>query len=99
LSLEKIIILSSLEEEIPEDESLNVATDCLEKEETVDHTILVPTMENEAHYYDFHIVYSASYKVPVLYFRGYCSGMSQYNLLGLFWFVLLFSLKIIFVVT
>jgi hypothetical protein len=56
-------------------------------------------MENEAHYYDFHIVYSASYKVPVLYFRGYCSGMSQYNLLGLFWFVLLFSLKIIFVVT
>ncbi|KAG7581374.1 Autophagy-related protein 3 [Arabidopsis suecica] len=78
LSLEKIIILSSLDE-IPEDESLNVATDCLEKEESIDHTILVPTLENEAHYYDFHIVHSASYKVPVLYFRGYCSGMPELN--------------------
>ncbi|EOA32931.1 hypothetical protein CARUB_v10016257mg [Capsella rubella] len=46
LSLEKSIILSSLE---------------------------VQNQENEAHYYDFHLVYSASYKVPVLYFRGYCS--------------------------
>ncbi|XP_010453165.1 PREDICTED: ubiquitin-like-conjugating enzyme ATG10 isoform X2 [Camelina sativa] len=73
LSLENILILSSLEEST-EDESLNVATECSEKEEPVDHTILVQNQENEAHYYDFHIVYSASYKVPVLYFRGYCSG-------------------------
>ncbi|KAK4483002.1 hypothetical protein RD792_010178 [Penstemon davidsonii] len=27
----------------------------------------------EEHFYDFHVVYSASYKVPVLYFRAYCS--------------------------
>lgn len=27
----------------------------------------------EVHYYDFHIVYSSSYRVPVLYFRGYRS--------------------------
>ena len=26
-------------------------------------------------YYDFHIVYSDSYRVPVLYFRGYYIGM------------------------
>jgi ubiquitin-like-conjugating enzyme ATG10 len=50
LSLEKIIILSSLEEEIPEDESLNVATDCLEKEETVDHTILVHNLLRNSHF-------------------------------------------------
>ncbi|XP_023641136.1 ubiquitin-like-conjugating enzyme ATG10 isoform X2 [Capsella rubella] len=72
LSLEKSIILSSLEES-PEDESLHLATECSEKEESVDHAILVQNQENEAHYYDFHLVYSASYKVPVLYFRGYCS--------------------------
>ncbi|KAL1211977.1 Ubiquitin-like-conjugating enzyme ATG10 [Cardamine amara subsp. amara] len=74
LSLEKIIILSSLEEKNPEEDSLNVETDCSEKEESIDDTILVQPLDNEAHYYDFHIVYSASYRVPVLYFRGYCSG-------------------------
>ncbi|XP_024014863.1 ubiquitin-like-conjugating enzyme ATG10 isoform X2 [Eutrema salsugineum] len=72
LSLEKIFILSSLEES-PEEESLDVTPDFLDKEESIDHTILVQNVENEAHYYDFHIVYSASYGVPVLYFRGYCS--------------------------
>lgn len=35
----------------------------------------VQSNRHEAHYYDFHIVYSASYRVPVLYFRAYCSGM------------------------
>ncbi|XP_074284083.1 ubiquitin-like-conjugating enzyme ATG10 isoform X2 [Silene latifolia] len=28
---------------------------------------------HEVHYYDFHILYSNSYRIPVLYFRGYCS--------------------------
>lgn len=28
---------------------------------------------DEMHRYDFHIVYSTSYRVPVLYFRAYCS--------------------------
>ncbi|VVA96824.1 unnamed protein product [Arabis nemorensis] len=73
LSLEKIVILSSLEE-IPEEESLNVTADYSESEELIDQTILVQNVENEAHFYDFHIVYSASYGVPVLYFRGYCSS-------------------------
>ncbi|CAH2054630.1 unnamed protein product [Thlaspi arvense] len=75
LSLEKII-LSSLEERpcSEEDESLDVKIDCSEDLESIDHAILVQNVENEAHYYDFHVVYSASYGVPVLYFRGYCSG-------------------------
>ncbi|CAA7050941.1 unnamed protein product [Microthlaspi erraticum] len=86
LSLEKII-LSSLEEEadssekevstddtilkITEEECLDVTAEDLE---SIDHTILVQNVEKEAHYYDFNVVYSASYRVPVLYFRGYCSG-------------------------
>ncbi|XP_050204319.1 ubiquitin-like-conjugating enzyme ATG10 isoform X5 [Mercurialis annua] len=35
---------------------------------------------NQLHYYDFHIVYSASYRVPVFYFRGYCSDGSLLQL-------------------
>ncbi|KAK9091674.1 hypothetical protein Sjap_024851 [Stephania japonica] len=46
-------------------------------EEPVDDTTLISTefVQLEVHQYDFHIVYSASYRVPVLYFRGYrCDG-------------------------
>ncbi|KAF6137565.1 hypothetical protein GIB67_031844 [Kingdonia uniflora] len=31
----------------------------------------VHSYEQKIHFYDFHIVYSNSYRVPVLYFRGY----------------------------
>ncbi|WZY96140.1 hypothetical protein YC2023_068469 [Brassica napus] len=72
LSLEKIIILSSLEGSA-EEESLDVTADWSEKEESIDHTVLVQNVEDEAHYYDYHIVHSASYMVPMLYFRGYSS--------------------------
>lgn len=35
--------------------------------------LVLPT--HEVHYYDFHIVYNNSYRIPVLYFRGYhCDG-------------------------
>ncbi|XP_006350430.1 ubiquitin-like-conjugating enzyme ATG10 isoform X2 [Solanum tuberosum] len=27
----------------------------------------------ERHHYDFHVIYSSSFRVPVLYFRAYCS--------------------------
>ncbi|XP_031497211.1 ubiquitin-like-conjugating enzyme ATG10 isoform X2 [Nymphaea colorata] len=30
--------------------------------------------DTETHLYDFHIIYSASYRVPILYFRGYNIG-------------------------
>lgn len=39
----------------------------------------VQNVEDEAHYYDYHIIYSASYMVPMLYFRGYSSGMSHHH--------------------
>ncbi|KAG8640413.1 ubiquitin-like-conjugating enzyme ATG10 isoform X2 [Manihot esculenta] len=43
------------------------------KEDAIDDATLVHSNHHEVHYYDFHIVYSASYRVPVLYFRGYDS--------------------------
>ncbi|KAM6591827.1 ubiquitin-like-conjugating enzyme ATG10 [Cannabis sativa] len=44
-----------------------------EEEEPVDSATLVESNNGVGvHYYDFHIVYSASYRVPVLYFRAYC---------------------------
>uniref|UniRef100_A0A6N2MBR5 Ubiquitin-like-conjugating enzyme ATG10 n=1 Tax=Salix viminalis TaxID=40686 RepID=A0A6N2MBR5_SALVM len=36
-------------------------------------SMCVQSKHHEAHYYDFHIVYSSSFRVPVLYFRAYCS--------------------------
>lgn len=46
---------------------------CFDNEDyPVDNATLVQSSDGEAHYYDFHIVYSNSYRVPVLYFRGYC---------------------------
>ncbi|KAL5562250.1 hypothetical protein UlMin_031997 [Ulmus minor] len=47
-----------------------------EEEEPVDNATLVPQVESNnvgvaLYYYDLHIVYSASYRVPVLYFRAY----------------------------
>ncbi|KAJ0234084.1 Ubiquitin-like-conjugating enzyme ATG10 [Hirschfeldia incana] len=74
LSLEKIIILSSLDGNAEEEESVDVTADWSEKEESIeDHTVLVQSVDGEAHYYDYHIIYSASYMVPMLYFRGYSS--------------------------
>ncbi|MFS7948320.1 hypothetical protein Hanom_Chr06g00558571 [Helianthus anomalus] len=31
---------------------------------------------DDGHFYDFHIVYSSSYNVPMLYFRVHSSGIS-----------------------
>lgn len=46
---------------------------CFDSEDDpIDNATLVQSSDDEAHYYDFHIVYSNSYRVPVLYFRGYC---------------------------
>ncbi|KAK4270108.1 hypothetical protein QN277_023187 [Acacia crassicarpa] len=48
----------------------------LENEEPFDCASLGPESDyQEINHYDFHVVYSASYKVPVLYFRAYhCDG-------------------------
>ncbi|GAV76526.1 Autophagy_act_C domain-containing protein [Cephalotus follicularis] len=48
-------------------------TSCSDNEDLIDNATLVQSSHHEVHYYDFHIVYNASYRVPVLYFRAYCS--------------------------
>ncbi|XP_020261899.1 ubiquitin-like-conjugating enzyme ATG10 [Asparagus officinalis] len=46
-----------------------------EQEEPADCATLVRCSHKDTHVYNFHIVYSFSYRVPVLYFRGYrCDG-------------------------
>ncbi|KAL9239660.1 hypothetical protein vseg_013962 [Gypsophila vaccaria] len=65
LSMEKMCILRS---DKIDDNSVNQAGEeehhCFESEAST---------TQEVHYYDFHIVYSNSYRMPVLYFRGYDS--------------------------
>lgn len=46
---------------------------CLEEEEFIDSAALVQPERHERCHYDFHVVYSLSYGVPVLYFRAYSS--------------------------
>ncbi|GFY99453.1 autophagocytosis-associated family protein [Actinidia rufa] len=43
------------------------------QDDAIDNATLVQSCGHETHCYDFHIVYSSSYRVPVLYFRAYCS--------------------------
>ncbi|KAK3031840.1 hypothetical protein RJ639_035977 [Escallonia herrerae] len=46
---------------------------CSDVNERTDNAILVRSYGHEVHFYDFHVVYNSSYRVPVLYFRAYCS--------------------------
>ncbi|KAL0436668.1 UNVERIFIED_CONTAM: Ubiquitin-like-conjugating enzyme ATG10 [Sesamum radiatum] len=46
---------------------------CAEEDELIDAAVLIQNDGAGAHHYDFHVVYSASYRVPVLYFRACCS--------------------------
>ncbi|KNA21925.1 hypothetical protein SOVF_038780 [Spinacia oleracea] len=74
LSLEKMCILRSDKidgetSDLVMEEELN----CLESEDCTDPASLVQQAAQQVHYYDFHIVYSSSYRIPVLYFRGYNS--------------------------
>lgn len=74
LSLENVFLPRSSEEEHDE-QSQTVHDDlsCAGQDDDIDNTILVRSYDHEVHRYDFHIVYSSSYKVPVLYFRAYRS--------------------------
>ncbi|XP_021907198.1 ubiquitin-like-conjugating enzyme ATG10 [Carica papaya] len=74
LSLEKICVLRSSKE--GHDEGSHIGkegTECSKDEELIDKATLIQSDHHEAHYYDFHIVYSTSYRVPVLYLRAYYS--------------------------
>ncbi|KAJ4730374.1 ubiquitin-like-conjugating enzyme ATG10 [Melia azedarach] len=75
LSLENICLLILSEEDHGEESgTVEEESSCSKEEEPIDTATLVPSGDGEVHYYDFHVVYSASYRVPVLYFRAYCSS-------------------------
>ncbi|KAJ0972187.1 hypothetical protein J5N97_020146 [Dioscorea zingiberensis] len=73
LSLENMYHLDPNEECISVESFSNI-------EETDDEATLVHCSNNTKYFYDFHIVYSFSYRVPVLYFRGYRSDGQPMNL-------------------
>ncbi|XP_061359200.1 ubiquitin-like-conjugating enzyme ATG10 [Gastrolobium bilobum] len=73
LSLENMCLIKSSEDEesnrsLTWKEESNIS----QGEEPFDYATLV-CPEHEVNHYDFHIVYSPSYRVPVLYFRSYHS--------------------------
>ncbi|XP_022771579.1 ubiquitin-like-conjugating enzyme ATG10 isoform X2 [Durio zibethinus] len=76
LSMEKICISRLNEEDI--DQTTQIDTDeeeasCSGNKDVIDDATLVQRNHHELHYYDFHIVYSNTFRVPVLYLRAYCS--------------------------
>ncbi|KAG5071786.1 hypothetical protein JHK86_006997 [Glycine max] len=73
LSLENMChIKSSQEQESDRSLTWKEESNISQREEPFDKATLV-CPEHEVNHYDFHIVYSASYRVPVLYFRSYRS--------------------------
>ncbi|KAK7386222.1 hypothetical protein VNO78_26283 [Psophocarpus tetragonolobus] len=74
LSLENVCHIKSSEEKEESNTSLTQKeeSNISQGEESLDHATLVCS-EHEVNHYDFHIIYSASYRVPVLYFRSYHS--------------------------
>ncbi|TYI20317.1 hypothetical protein ES332_A07G228700v1 [Gossypium tomentosum] len=77
LSLEKICISRPNEEEdidqISQIDTGEEETCCSGNEDVLDDATLVQSNHHELHYCDFQIVYSSTFRVPVLYFRAYCS--------------------------
>ncbi|XP_062081366.1 ubiquitin-like-conjugating enzyme ATG10 [Humulus lupulus] len=81
LVLEKLCLPDLTHKDGPSQENLDELTSqsrkeeftFSEEEEFVDNATLVESSNSVGgvHSYDFHIVYSASYRVPVLYFRAY----------------------------
>lgn len=51
----------------------NEEPNCPGKDEYIDNATLVQSYSHDVRYFDFHIVHSASYRVPVLYFRTFSS--------------------------
>ncbi|KAL3328214.1 hypothetical protein AABB24_035713, partial [Solanum stoloniferum] len=71
LSLENMILPRTTEEEcvLAGIEDLTCSSEDLFN----DTAILVLKDSKERHHYDFHVIYSSSFRVPVLYFRAYCN--------------------------
>ncbi|CAI0390552.1 unnamed protein product [Linum tenue] len=66
LSLENVCIVKSNDDEVASCVEGEASLYDKEDEESTDSATL-------PYYFDFHIIYSASFRVPVLYFRAYCS--------------------------
>ncbi|EXB61161.1 hypothetical protein L484_007427 [Morus notabilis] len=78
LTLERLCLTESTEKDIPfQEDSYEVTqvekeeTASFEEEDPADNATLVERHSFGVHYYDFHLVHSASYRVPVLFFRAY----------------------------
>ncbi|XP_057963628.1 ubiquitin-like-conjugating enzyme ATG10 isoform X2 [Malania oleifera] len=80
LSLEKLCFLRYSEDNHNEVSHKENEGPLCSNEEPLDNAVLVQSYHHEVHYCDLHIVYSVSYKVPVLYFRAYSSD-GQYLVL------------------
>ncbi|CAN0824373.1 Ubiquitin-like-conjugating enzyme ATG10 [Linum grandiflorum] len=75
LSLENMCIVKStkVDEVVPLEDA---ETSLPEEEESTDSVgckVQSSDLNDEHHCFDLHIIYSASFRVPVLYFRAYCS--------------------------
>ncbi|CAL1407895.1 unnamed protein product [Linum trigynum] len=77
LSLENVCIVKSNDDEVASCVEGEASLCDKEDEESTDSATLVQTSSGndnaQPYYFDFHIIYSASFRVPVLYFRAYCS--------------------------
>ncbi|KAL2488392.1 Ubiquitin-like-conjugating enzyme ATG10 [Forsythia ovata] len=74
LSMENVILPSFEQEDYQGDDLMEKEEySCSNVDEFIDDAILVQNYCHEVNHYDFHIVYSTSYRVPVLYFRAYRS--------------------------
>ncbi|KAI5423101.1 hypothetical protein KIW84_046191, partial [Lathyrus oleraceus] len=72
LSLRNVCVVKSSEEEESNRSLTRKESNISQTEEPFDDATLV-CPEDEVNHYDFHIIYSPSYRVPVLYFRSYHS--------------------------
>ncbi|XP_073040381.1 ubiquitin-like-conjugating enzyme ATG10 isoform X2 [Primulina eburnea] len=70
LSLENVILPRFF---VEDDVMEEVECSSAEEDDFIDTAKLVRNHDSGTHHYNFHIVYSLSYRVPVLYFRAYCS--------------------------
>ncbi|XP_030514518.2 ubiquitin-like-conjugating enzyme ATG10 isoform X2 [Rhodamnia argentea] len=83
LALENVCLLDSSEENHAGRCTGLEDPNCSGDDEPIDDATLVQSCRDDFRYYDFHVIYDSSYRVPVLYFRAY-SGDGRTLLLSEF---------------
>lgn len=76
LSVENVIVFPTTAAEScrgGDDKEREEELSCSQEDDFIDGATIVQNHYDASHHYDFHVVYSASYRVPVLYFHAYCS--------------------------